>query len=348
VISLLVAAATGLIVSILVTPILIRLLRARGIGQAIRDDGPIEHPHVAKAGTPTMGGVAIVGAATAGYLVAHLRTREFKHANSGLALMALILGMALVGFIDDYLGVKAHRNLGLRKRGKIAGQLVVGTGFVILALNWIHVSTQLSFTRRMALDMGPWGWAIVAVFVIMATANGVNLTDGMDGLAAGASALVFSAFVVIAFVQFRHPTVYHSLAAASLDECVIAGAFMGACVGFLWWNGAPAQIFMGDTGALAIGGAVAGLALLTHTILLLPILGGLYAVETLSVIAQVISFRGFGRRVLRMSPIHHHFEVGGWPEFTVVVRFWLFAGMCVALGLGLFYADFLRIPGVIE
>jgi phospho-N-acetylmuramoyl-pentapeptide-transferase len=188
----------------------------------------------------------------------------------------------------------------------------------------------------------------MAIFVIMATANGVNLTDGMDGLAAGTSALVFAAFVVIAFVQFRHPHIYHSLAAASLDECVIAGAFMGACVGFLWWNGAPAQIFMGDTGALAIGGAVAGLALLTHTVLLLPILGGLYAIETMSVIAQVISFRGFGRRVLRMSPIHHHFEVGGWPEFTVVVRFWLFAGMCVALGLGLFYADFLRIPGVIE
>ncbi|HZR15273.1 MAG TPA: phospho-N-acetylmuramoyl-pentapeptide-transferase [Acidimicrobiia bacterium] len=347
-INLLIAAGTGFVVSVLGTPFLIRLLRARGIGQAIRDDGPIEHPHVRKAGTPTMGGVAIVGAATAGYLVAHLRSHAFKHANSGLALMMLILGMALLGFIDDYLGVRAHRNLGLRKRGKLLGQIVVGTGFVILALNWVHVSTQLSFTRRMALDMGPWGWGVVAVFVILATSNGVNLTDGMDGLAAGASALVFSAFVVIAFVQFRHPHQYHSLAAASLDHCVIAGAMMGACTGFLWWNAAPAQIFMGDTGALALGGAVAGLALLTHTILLLPILGGLYVVETMSLIAQVVAFRGFGRRVLRMSPIHHHFEVGGWPEFTVVVRFWLFAGMCVALGLGLFYADFLRIPGVIE
>jgi phospho-N-acetylmuramoyl-pentapeptide-transferase len=347
-INLLIAAATAFLVSVFGTPLLIRVLRARGIGQAIRDDGPIEHPHVAKAGTPTMGGIAIVGAATAGYLVAHMRVNAFKHANSGIALMALIIGMALVGFVDDYLGVKAHRNLGLRKRGKLAGQLVVGTGFVILMINWVHVSTNLSFARRMALDLGPWGWAVAAVFVIMATSNGVNLTDGMDGLAAGASAFVFAAFVVIAFVQFRHPTVYHSLAAASLDQCVIAGAMMGACAGFLWWNAAPARIFMGDTGALALGGAVAGLALLTHTILLLPILGGLYAVETLSVIAQVISFRGFGRRVLRMSPIHHHFEVGGWPEFTVVVRFWLFAGMCVALGLGIFYADFLSIPGVIE
>lgn len=347
-INLLIAAGTGFVVSVLGTPLLIRLLRARGIGQAIRDDGPIEHPHVRKAGTPTMGGVAIVGAATAGYLVAHLRVHAFKHANSGLALMMLILGMALLGFVDDYLGVRAHRNLGLRKRGKLLGQLVVGSGFVILALNWVHVSTQLSFTRRMALDMGPWGWGVVAIFVIMATSNGVNLTDGMDGLAAGASALVFSAFVVIAFVQFRHPHVYHSLAAASLDHCVIAGAMMGSCTGFLWWNAAPAQIFMGDTGALALGGAVAGIALLTHTILLLPILGGLYVIETLSLMAQVVAFRGFGRRVLRMSPIHHHFEVGGWPEFTVVVRFWLFAGMCVALGLGLFYADFLRIPGVIE
>jgi phospho-N-acetylmuramoyl-pentapeptide-transferase len=169
--------------------------------------------------------------------------------------------------------------------------------------------------------------------------------------------LVFFAFTVIAFWQFRHPAVYGTLgmttvpggfAANALDLAVVAAGMAGACAGFLWWNAAPARIFMGDTGSLAIGGGMGGLALLTHTDLLLPILGGLFVVETLSVIAQVVAFRGFHRRVLRMAPIHHHYEVGGWPEFTVIVRFWLFGGLCVAFGLGLFYADFIRIPGVID
>ena len=141
---------------------------------------------------------------------------------------------------------------------------------------------------------------------------------------------------------------YHVLPAGALDMAVVSAALLGACSGFLWWNAAPARIFMGDTGSLALGGAMAGLALMSNTILLLPILGGLYVVETMSVIAQVIAYRGFGRRVLRMAPVHHHFEVGGWPEFTVIVRFWLFAGLAVAIGLGLFYADFIRIPGVLD
>jgi phospho-N-acetylmuramoyl-pentapeptide-transferase len=170
----------------------------------------------------------------------------------------------------------------------------------------------------------------------------------MDGLAAGSATFVFAAFTVICFWQFRHPVVYGVEAASANDLAVVAGAFAGACGGFLWWNAAPARIFMGDTGSLAIGGAMAGLALLSNTILLLPVLGGLYVIETVSVIAQVISFRGFGRRVLRMAPIHHHFEVSGWPEFTVIVRFWIFAGACVALGIGLFYADFINIPGALD
>jgi phospho-N-acetylmuramoyl-pentapeptide-transferase len=215
----------------------------------------------------------------------------------------------------------------------------------------------LSFTRLIDLDLGTWIWAVWAIFIIVGSANAVNITDGMDGLAAGAATLVFFAFTVIAFWQFRHPAVYGSLgmatapggfAASSLDLAVVAAGMAGACAGFLWWNAAPARVFMGDTGSLAIGGGMAGLALLTHTDLLLPILGGLFVVETLSVIAQVVAFRGFHRRVLRMAPIHHHYEVGGWPEFTVIVRFWLFGGLCVAFGLGLFYADFIRIPGVID
>jgi phospho-N-acetylmuramoyl-pentapeptide-transferase len=348
VIPLLLAAGSAFVISVLGTPFLIRVLRARGFGQAIRDDGPFTHPHAQKAGTPTMGGIAIVGAAVAGYLVAHVRTEQIKFAAAGLTLLVLVVGLAGIGFVDDYLGVRRGRNLGLRMRGKTSGQLLVGTGFALLALHWVDTSTHLSFTRLLDLEFGTWIWFVWAVLVVTGTSNAVNITDGMDGLASGAATLVFAAFVIIAFWQFRHPGQYESLPAASLDLAVVAAALLGGCAGFLWWNAAPARVFMGDTGSLALGGAMAGLALLTNTNLLLPILGGLFVLETLSVIAQIVAFRGFNRRVLRMAPIHHHYEVGGWHEFTVIVRFWLFGGLCVALGLGLFYADFIRIPGAID
>jgi phospho-N-acetylmuramoyl-pentapeptide-transferase len=345
--SLLIAAGVAFTVAVLGTPVLMRVLRARGIGQLIRDDGPFTHPHAGKAGTPTMGGIALVGAAMLGYLASHVRTEQLKFARTGVTLLFLITALAAVGFADDLLGVRRRRNLGLRKRGKTAGQILAASGFALLALNWVQVSTHLSFVRDLNLDLGSTLWFVVAVVVVVGTANGVNLTDGMDGLAAGSATLAFAAFTIIGFWQFRHASVYHLRPAAAIDLAVVAAAMMGASGGFLYWNAAPAKIFMGDTGSMAIGGALAGLALLTKTLLLLPILGGLYVVETLSVIAQVVSFRGFGRRVLRMAPIHHHFEVIGWPEFTVIVRFWLFAGVCVALALGLFYADFINIPGAI-
>jgi phospho-N-acetylmuramoyl-pentapeptide-transferase len=346
VIALLVGMAVAFFLSILGTPLVIRILKRKGIGQQIRDDGPFAHPHVRKAGTPTMGGIAIVGSALIGYLVAHVRTEQFKFARSGITLMVLIVAMAAVGFVDDYLGVRRGRNLGLRKRGKTTGQLLVAAGFGLLALRWVDVSTHLSFTRTFDLDLASWLWFVIAVVFVVGFSNAVNLTDGMDGLAAGSAAMVFGAFVIIAFWQFRHPHIYHVLSAGALDLAVVSAAMMGACLGFLWWNAAPARVFMGDVGSLAIGAGIAGLALLTQTILLLPILGGLYVFETMSVIAQVVWFRAFHRRVLRMAPIHHHFEVGGWPEFTVIVRFWLLAALFVALGLGFFYGDFVRaFPG---
>jgi len=348
VIALLIAVGVAFGTAVLGTPLLIRLLRSRGIGQLIRDDGPFTHPHAGKAGTPTMGGIAIVVGACLGYAVAHVRSEQLKFARTGLSLMVLIVGIALVGFIDDYLAVRRGRNLGLRKGGKTGGQLLVASGFALLALNWITVSTNLSFTRVIDARLGTTLWFAFAVFVIVGSCNAVNLTDGLDGLAAGAATLTFGAFMVICFWQFRHPVEYGVEPASTIDMAVVAAALTGACGGFLYWNAAPARIFMGDTGSLAIGGAMAGLALLSNVILLLPILGGLYVIETLSVIAQVVSFRGFKRRVLRMAPIHHHFEVVGWPEFTVIVRFWLFAGVCVALALGLFYADFINIPGAID
>jgi phospho-N-acetylmuramoyl-pentapeptide-transferase len=342
VIAMLMAAGAAFFFTVFFTPLLIRQLRARSIGQQIRDDGPIEHPHVAKAGTPTMGGIAIVLATVIGYLFAHIRRRSIAFATPGWALIALIVGLGIVGWIDDYLGVRARRNLGLRKRGKTFGIVVIAAAFAWLAVDFVHTDTHLSFTQPLDINLGKVGLFVWAILVVYATANAVNLTDGADGLATGSSALTFGAFMIIAFTEFRHPDIYHVLPAQALDQAVVAAAMFGACAGFLWWNAAPARIFMGDTGSLAIGGAMAGLALLTRTHLLLPLLAGLPTVEALSVIAQVISYRGFRRRVLRMAPIHHHFEVGGWSEFTVIVRLWLFAGMCVALGVGIFYADFLR------
>ncbi len=347
-IALLIAAGTAFALAVLGAPLLIRVLRARGIGQLIRDDGPFTHPHAGKAGTPTMGGIAIVVSVVVGYTVAHLRTEQLKFARVGITLLLLVVGLGIVGFVDDYLAVRRGRNLGLRKGGKTAGQIVIASGFALLLLHWVHSSTNLSFTREIDLSLGSTVWFVVAVLVVFGTTNAVNLTDGMDGLVAGSATLVFGAFMVICFWQFRHPAVYGVEAAAANDLAVVAAALTGACGGFLYWNAAPAKIFMGDTGSLALGGGMAGLALSSKTLLLLPMLGGLYVVETLSVIAQVIAYRGFGRRILRMAPIHHHFEVRGWPEFTVIVRFWLFAGVCVGLALGLFYADFINIPGAIE
>jgi phospho-N-acetylmuramoyl-pentapeptide-transferase len=322
------------------TPLLINELRVRGIGQQIREDGPTGH--FSKAGTPTMGGLAIMGAAVAGYIVAHIFA---TFTTRGLAGMLTVCAAALVGFIDDWLKVTRQRSLGLNKRAKIIGQLMVAIAFSVVAVVWLKVDTHLSFTRfnSFGLQLGEVGWVILAVLLIVGSTNAVNLTDGLDGLASGSSAFTFVAFTIIGFYQLRHYSLYRN--PASLDEAVMAAAMVGACAGFLWWNAAPARIFMGDTGSLGIGAAVAVLALLENVDLLLPIIGGLFVLETLSVMIQVGSFRFFGRRVLRMAPVHHHFELLGWPETTVIVRFWILAGLFTALALGIFYADFLAHGG---
>jgi len=338
--ALLVAASVALLVAMLGTPLLINELRVRGIGQQIREDGPTGH--FSKAGTPTMGGLAIMGAAVAGYIVAHIFA---TFTTRGLAGMLTVCAAALVGFIDDWLKVTRQRSLGLNKRAKIIGQLMVAIAFSVVAVVWLKVDTHLSFTRfnSFGLQLGEVGWVILAVLLIVGSTNAVNLTDGLDGLASGSSAFTFVAFTIIGFYQLRHYSLYRN--PASLDEAVMAAAMVGACAGFLWWNAAPARIFMGDTGSLGIGAAVAVLALLENVDLLLPIIGGLFVLETLSVMIQVGSFRFFGRRVLRMAPVHHHFELLGWPETTVIVRFWILAGLFTALALGIFYADFLAHGG---
>ncbi|HVL91955.1 MAG TPA: phospho-N-acetylmuramoyl-pentapeptide-transferase [Acidimicrobiales bacterium] len=342
-IALLVAGGVALVVALGATPVYIRWLQSRGIGQQIREDGP--QGHVTKAGTPTMGGLMIVAGALAGYLAGHLREGAI-FTRGGLLVAVAVAGAGLVGLLDDWIKVRHQRSLGLNKRAKVAGQLVVAGGFAVLALNLAKVNTDLAFTRwdSLGLDLGPVGWTVLAVLMIIGTSNAVNLTDGLDGLAAGASTFAFSAFAIIGFWQFRHFDVYQ--VPQALDLALLAVAMTGACAGFLWWNAAPARIFMGDTGSLAIGAGLAALALVMNLHLLLPVIGGLYVLETLSVMVQVASFRFFHRRVFRMAPVHHHFELLGWPETTVIVRFWILAGLCTAFALGLFYADFISIGGV--
>ncbi|MDP9389567.1 MAG: phospho-N-acetylmuramoyl-pentapeptide-transferase [Actinomycetota bacterium] len=333
-----------MIAALVGTPVLIGWLQAHGVGQQIREDGP--KGHVTKAGTPTMGGLMIVVAALVGYLGGHMRG-ETIFTWAGLLVAFAVAGAGVVGVVDDWIKVRRQRSLGLNKRAKITGQLVVAVGFAVLAVNLADVKTDLSFTRwdSIGFDLGSVGWAVWAVVLMIGTSNAVNLTDGLDGLAAGSSTFAFSAFAIIGFWQFRHFDVYR--VPQALDLAVLAVSLTGACAGFLWWNAAPARIFMGDTGSLAIGAGLAAFALVMNVHLLLPVVGGLYVLETLSVIIQVGCFRLFHRRVLRMAPVHHHFELMGWPETTVIVRFWILAGLCTALALGLFYADFISL-GVLD
>jgi len=339
VIAILVAGAVALVVGLVATPLLIGWMHREGIGQQIREDGP--QGHVTKAGTPTMGGITIVLAGVAGYLAGHIRIGTFT-TRSGLLVMMVFVAFGAIGLLDDWIGISRSRNLGLNKRAKSAAQLVVALGYGWLALHWSGVSTRLSFTRydSPGLHLGTVGWVVLAVLMLVGASNAVNLTDGLDGLAAGSSIFAFSTFALIGYWEFRHYPIYHVHPALDLAQAAVAMA--GSCAGFLWWNAAPARIFMGDTGALAIGGGLAALALQLNLELLLPVVGALFVIITLSVVIQVVSFRLFHRRVFRMAPLHHHFELLGWPETTVIVRFWILAGLCTALSLGIFYADFLR------
>jgi phospho-N-acetylmuramoyl-pentapeptide-transferase len=338
VIAIFVAGGIALLVSGFFTPILLRSLTRRRIGQHIREDGPAIH--YTKAGTPTMGGIAIILAVVAGYVLGHIGTHLSFTASGGLVVGAVVL-FGCIGLADDQLKVRRRRSLGLNKRGKLALQVLVGLGFALGALYWAHAHTTLSFTRydEPGVALGAAAWVVWAIFVITAGSNAVNLTDGLDGLAAGSSAFSFTCLALIGYWEIRHRQLYH--VPNALDLAVAAVAMAGACVGFLWWNAAPARIFMGDTGSLAIGAGLGCLALLLDVQLLLPIIGGLFFIVTLSVIIQVVSFRVFHTRVFRMAPLHHHFELAGWPETTVIVRFWIFSALCTALGLGIFYADFL-------
>ncbi|MFC4856256.1 phospho-N-acetylmuramoyl-pentapeptide-transferase [Actinophytocola glycyrrhizae] len=356
-IGILIAAAIALIVSIMFTPYLIRVFSRQGFGQEIREEGP--QGHKSKRGTPTMGGVAILVAMVVGYFAAHLLTSLVSEDSeaptaSGLLVLFLTVGLGLVGFLDDFIKIRKQRNLGLNKTAKMTGQLVVAVVFAILAVNFADeagftpASIQLSFVRDLTIiSFGTIGFVVFCYLLVSGWSNAVNFTDGLDGLAGGASAMVFGTYVVITFWQFRYncespePSVACYDVRDPLDLAVVAAAAMGACIGFLWWNAAPAKIFMGDTGSLALGGLVAGLSITTRTELLMVIVGGLFVVEMLSVVLQIAVFRTSRRRLFRMAPFHHHFELAGWAETTVIIRFWLLAGICAMFGLGLFYSEWL-------
>jgi phospho-N-acetylmuramoyl-pentapeptide-transferase len=346
VISIMIAAISSIAFTLFCTPMAIHNFRRRGWGQLIREEGP--KAHYEKHGTPTMGGLVILGGMVLGYVLGHVgRDGWVRPRDTGILAVGTITALALLGFLDDFIKIRKSRNLGLQSRAKFLGQLGIAIGFGAIATQVTNIGTDLSFFRSTALDLGVlfYLWAFL---MVAAASNGVNLTDGLDGLAVGSAAQVFLAFVVIAFWEFRHPVFYDLRATGSdpFDLAIVAAALFGACAGFLWWNAAPAKIFMGDTGSLMLGGAMAILAILLNTQLLLIVMGGLYVVETLSVIIQVAVFKRTRKRVFLMAPIHHHFELSGWAEFSVIVRFWVLSGLSVAFGIALFYADFLGKGGL--
>jgi len=348
---ILVATGVGLLIGLFGTPFLIRLLRRHGYAQAIRDStaGYPVPAHDSKRGTPSMGGVVLVVGSIAGYAAGHIYTWRGPSA-SGVCVIFLMTGLAAVGFADDYIKIFKQRSTGLRARTKLIGQAAVSLAFAALALHFpddhglTPASHAVSFVRDTPVVLPMALFLLWAYVMVAASSNGVNLTDGLDGLATGASVMVFGAYVVIGVWQFRNacasgiaPHCY--LTRDPLDLAVFAAAMVGACFGFLWWNASPAQIFMGDTGSLALGGAMAGLAITSRTEILLLLLGGLFVVITLSVVMQVASYKMTGRRVFLMAPLQHHFELRGWAEVTIVIRFWIIAGLSVGLGLGIFYAE---------
>lgn len=362
-ITLLTSAAIAMIFTLLLTPLFARAFRRLNLGQFVRADTPTAH--VMKRGTPSMGGVVFISASIVGYFVGHWAGRDAP-TGAGLLVILMMVGLGVVGFLDDFLKVRRKNSTGLSGPFKIVGTIVAGVIFTVIALNYrdshgaMPISTAVSFVRDLPFDFVAIfgtgvGIVLLVVWVVLITtsvSNAVNLTDGLDGLAAGSSVLAIGSYIVIGFWQNNQSCLSGRLIEADrfkcydvsspLDLSVIAAAIVGSLIGFLWWNTSPAQIMMGDTGAFAIGGALAALAILSRTELLLVLIGGLYLIITGQVIVQRIYFKlTRGKRIWRASPLHHHFEMRGWAEVTIVVRFWIIAGLFVASGVGVFYAEWL-------
>lgn len=348
-----IAAGSALMVSILLTPFLIRWFAKADLGREI--GGPSRGQRVVRT-RPTMGGLAIVSAIWVGYLLAHLIT-GYPYAGAALLVLCLMSMLAVVGFCDDLVRVSGARERGLSAVARTTGQVLAAAVFGVAALRWVNgqglapASTSLSFVRDFVpLPWGVVGFVILAVVLVYGWSSAVTVTDGLDGLAVGTSGLVLGVYVVIGLWQLRNfctgavsTTCYQ--VPAPLDVAIVAAAAMGGCIGFLWWNASPARMGTGATGSLALGGLLAGLSVVTRTELLLLVIGGVFVVEVVSVAVQVVVFRLTGRRVFRMAPFHHHFELGGWAETSVIIRLWLLGGVCAALGLALFYTEWLGEAG---
>ena len=360
-IALLVAGAFALLFTLLVMPAFIRLVQRLGWGQPIRVDGPTTHQ--IKRGTPTMGGMVFVLGAVGGYFLGHAIAPGTPVTASGLLVILMMVGTAAVGFIDDFTKTRRQQSLGLTGWQKIGGQVTVATAFAVLALFFADkesglspATTSISAIRDVGwldlMKLGPIvGIALYLIWINLLTvsvSNAVNVTDGLDGLATGATILALSAYIFIGFFQFKEachnvgPVRGCFVVRDPLDLTIVSVALAGSLVGFLWWNASPARVFMGDTGSLGIGGTLGALAILTHTELLLIVIGGLYCIETGSVIIQRAYFKvTHGKRIFRMSPIHHHFELKGWEQVTITIRFWILAGLFMVVGVGLFYFGWL-------
>jgi len=355
---ILVAVGLSLAASILLTPLLIRLFTRQGLGHEIREDGPPSHK--TKRGTPSMGGVAILTGIWFGYVGTHLIGIALDGdgpSASGLLVLGLATALGAVGFVDDLIKIRRARNLGLNKTTKTVGQILAAVLFGVLVLNFRNSdgltpgSPELSYVREIAtVTLTPAVFVLFVVVLVSAWSNAVNFTDGLDGLAAGSMGMVTAAYVLITFWQYRNacataPGLGCYNVRDPLDLALIAAAAAGACIGFLWWNAAPAKIFMGDTGSLALGGIIAGLSVTSRTEILAVVLGALFVAEIVSVVVQILAFRTTGRRVFRMAPFHHHFELVGWAETTVIIRFWLLTAIACGLGVALFYGEWLSAIG---
>jgi phospho-N-acetylmuramoyl-pentapeptide-transferase len=315
---ILISGMAAMLMCIFLGPKFIEYIRVKEFGQNIREEGPAEH-HV-KAGTPTMGGLIIFIAVSVPYLI--LSDRD----SQSMAVFGVAVGSAALGFADDFLKIAKRRSLGLSARWKLLIQL--GLALILWYVASHEVGLEDTIRVRIfdaQLDIGPYLYVVLVFLVLAGASNGVNLTDGLDGLAAGCCAIVLLAYTAITFVTNGQQNL------ALLSACLV-----GSCIGFLWFNAFPASIFMGDTGSLGLGGAIAGLAVMTQTEVLLVIIGGIFVIEALSVAVQVLSFKAFRRRVLLMAPVHHHFELIAWSETKIMIRFWVVAAVCSGIGFTLY------------
>jgi phospho-N-acetylmuramoyl-pentapeptide-transferase len=308
---------SALLICIFLSPKFIEFLRRREFGQHIREDGPEGHHQ--KAGTPTMGGIIVMLAVSIPFLI--LTNYDWR----SVGVFGAMIACALLGFADDYIKLVRRRSLGLRARTKLAITIAISLGLWFIASHEAHLAGELRLRFvDYTIDLGPF-YPVLIYLVVAGTTSAVNLTDGLDGLAAGCAAIVLLAYIAIAFVTEDY------------DLAMLAGCLVGACIGFLWFNAFPATIFMGDTGSLGLGGAIAGLAVMTHTEVLLILLGGIFVLEALSVAIQVFSFQTTRKRVFLMAPIHHHFELKGWSETKIILRFWIVASIFCAIGFTIYH-----------